>query len=107
MTLDELDAARDWMMLLGRKTAQEKIASVLLIFARRNASLVNGSLRDGMAFDLPVTREVMADYLGLTIETVSRQVTALKKARLIELQGTRHVTIPRIKALRDAAGEDG
>ncbi len=38
MTLDELDAAREWMLLLGRKTAREKIASLLAIIARRDAS---------------------------------------------------------------------
>lgn len=106
MTLDELDAAREWMTLLGRKTAREKIASVLLIFARRDAALSKASMKDGMAFDLPVTREVIADYLGLTIETVSRQITALKKQKLILLEGTRHVVIPDIEILREESGDD-
>ncbi|MGB0496992.1 MAG: transcriptional regulator FnrL [Rubricella sp.] len=106
MTLDELDAAREWMTLLGRKTAREKIASVLLIFARRSAALTKDDLRDGITFDLPVTREVIADYLGLTIETVSRQISALKKEGLITLSGTRHVTIPDIEALRAECGDD-
>jgi CRP/FNR family transcriptional regulator len=106
MTLDELDAARDWMVLLGRKTAQEKIASFLVILARRAAALENARPRDGLSFDLPLTREAVADYLGLTIETVSRQITALRKAGLIELTETRHVRVPNYLALLDAAGED-
>ena len=39
MTLDELDAAREWMLLLGRKTAREKVASLILLMARRDAAL--------------------------------------------------------------------
>ena len=57
-------------------------------------------------FDLPLTREEMADYLGLTLETVSRQITALKKDGLIELEGNRNVTIPDFDALLDQTGDD-
>ncbi|MGB0905797.1 MAG: helix-turn-helix domain-containing protein, partial [Mangrovicoccus sp.] len=106
MTLDELDAAREWMLLLGRKTAREKIASLLAIIARRDASL-NLRATDGrLVFDLPLTREAMADYLGLTLETVSRQMTALRKAGVIEMEGKRHITIPDIQALIDETGDD-
>jgi CRP/FNR family transcriptional regulator len=72
MTLDELDAAREWMLILGRKNAREKIASLLAILARREASLHLTTVGSATAFDLPLTREAMADYLGLTLETVSR-----------------------------------
>jgi CRP/FNR family transcriptional regulator len=106
MTLDELDSAREWMLLLGRKTAREKIASLLSIIARRDASL---SLKQGskrLVFDLPLTREEMADYLGLTLETVSRQISALRKDNVISLEGKRHVTIEDFDALQEAAGDD-
>jgi CRP/FNR family transcriptional regulator, anaerobic regulatory protein len=106
MTLDELDAAREWMLLLGRKTAREKIASLVLIIARRDAAL---HLRRGsgkMAIDLPLTREEMADYLGLTLETVSRQISALRKDGVIELEGNRHVRIPDMDCLMVEAGDD-
>ncbi|MGO4852638.1 transcriptional regulator FnrL [Phaeovulum sp. W22_SRMD_FR3] len=106
MTLDELDAAREWMLLLGRKTAREKIASLLAIIARRDASLKVSAVRGRMSFDLPLTREAMADYLGLTLETVSRQVSALKRDGVIELDGKRHVTIPDIDRLLQEAGDD-
>ncbi|MEM6356703.1 MAG: helix-turn-helix domain-containing protein, partial [Pseudomonadota bacterium] len=55
---------------------------------------------------LPITREAMADYLGLTIETVSRQFTSLRKEGIIALEGTRTVRVPDFLALLDTAGED-
>lgn len=106
MTLDELDAAREWMLVLGRKTAREKIASLLSIIARRDASLSPNGLVGPMVFDLPLTREAMADYLGLTLETVSRQMSALKKDGVILLEGKRHVTIPDLSRLLEEAGDD-
>jgi len=106
MTLDELDAAREWMLLLGRKTAREKIASLIAIIARRDAALTKHDPGKPFTFDLPMTREAMADYLGLTLETVSRQVSALKKAGVIELAGKRQITIPDFGRLMDETGDD-
>ena len=106
MTLDELDAAREWMLLLGRKTAREKIASLLAIIARRDASLKLKPAQGKFAFGLPLTREAMSDYLGLTLETVSRQMSALKRDRVIELEGKRHVIIPDFDRLLEEAGDD-
>lgn len=106
MTLDELDAAREWMLVLGRKTAREKIASLLAIIARRNATLHLAGTGGPMVFDLPLTREAMADYLGLTLETVSRQISALKKDGVIQLEGKRHVTVPDFDRLMLEAGDD-
>ena len=106
MTLDELDAAREWMLLLGRKTAREKIASLIAIMARRDASLNLRKPGGPMVVDLPLTREEMADYLGLTLETVSRQISALKKDGIIHLEGKRHVTIPDFDLLLEEAGDD-
>lgn len=104
MTLDELDSAREWMVLLGRKSAQEKLASFFVMAARRALRLERKRPIDGMLLELPLTREDMADFLGLTIETVSRQVGALKKAGVIELIDARHLHIPDWGALVDAAG---
>lgn len=106
MTLDELDAAREWMLVLGRKTAREKIASLLSIIARRDASLNQSGVDGALVFDLPLTREAMADYLGLTLETVSRQISALKRDGVIHLEGKRHVTIPDMCRLMEEAGDD-
>jgi len=106
MMLDELDAAREWMLLLGRKTAREKIASLIAIIARRDVSLKLKAAKGALVFDLPLTREEMADYLGLTLETVSRQISALKRDEVILLEGKRHVTIPDFDRLLEEAGDD-
>ena len=106
MTLDELDAAREWMLLLGRKTAREKIASLLAIIARRDATLKLKTAKGVVAFELPLTREEMSDYLGLTLETVSRQMSALKRDAVIDLEGKRRVLIPDFNRLVEETGDD-
>lgn len=106
MTLDELDAAREWMLLLGRKTAREKISSLLAIIGQRSTSFSGKGTRTTLEFDLPLTREAMGDYLGLTIETVSRQITALKKSGVIDLDGKRHIRVPDFQRLLAEAGDD-
>ncbi|WP_207623713.1 transcriptional regulator FnrL [Rhodobacter calidifons] len=106
MTLDELDAAREWMLLLGRKTAREKIASLIAIIARRDAALQRKRTPVALSVDLPLTREEMADYLGLTLETVSRQISALKRDGVISLEGNRRVMIADIDRLMEEAGDD-
>lgn len=106
MTLDELDAAREWMLVLGRKTAREKIASLLSIIARRDVTLNLVTGHSQVVFDLPLTREAMADYLGLTLETVSRQISALKRDGVILLEGKRRITVPDMDRLLEEAGDD-
>jgi len=105
MTLDELDAAREWMLVLGRKSAREKIASLLHMIAVRMASLKSGETA-AATFTLPITRETMANYLGLTIETVSRQMSALKKDGLIAFVDRRDISVPDLDDLRAETGED-
>lgn len=105
MTLDELDAARDWMLLLGRKSAREKVGSFLMILARRAAQLAKRSVRAPVPFAIPLSRESIAEYLGLTVETVSRQMTALRKDGVIELHGARSAVVTDLPALATLAGE--
>lgn len=107
-TLDELDAARDWMLLLGRKSAAEKVASFLLLLARRSliADCPNGDAAKIARFDLSLTRADMADYLGLTTETISRQLTRLKAAEIIKMIDMRTIEVPRLSALAEAAGQE-
>lgn len=77
-TLRSLERAQDHMLLLGRKTAQEKIATFLLDMAKRISA-------DAARFELPMQRTDIADHLGLTIETVSRTLTQFARSGMIEL----------------------
>ena len=90
------------MLMLGRKTAEEKVASFLLDMS---VHLAPEAVQGGRAvtFDLPLTRAQIADVLGLTIETVSRQMTRLKRAGLIDLPAGRLVTIRDRDALEERA----
>ncbi len=77
-TLRNLQRAQDHMLLLGRKTAQEKLATFLLDMAGRLSE-------DDEHFELPMQRSDIADHLGLTIETVSRTLTQFTRSGLIRL----------------------
>lgn len=105
-TLAELDRTRSWMMLLGRKTAPEKIATFLLEMSERLAEQGCKPLTHGPAkhFTLPFSRQQVADVLGLTIETVSRQFTKLKAEGVIDLPARRDVAILDRAALVAIAG---
>lgn len=105
MTLDELDAAREWMTLLGRKSARERVASLVLMMARRDSALVRAEPKSGQRVALRLTRQAMADYLGLTIETVSRQFGALSRDELLSLGSHRTIEILDLDGLEYAAGE--
>ena len=83
----ELAAAQQQMLLLGRKTARERVATFFSQLAERQGA------DEGAVVDLPMTRTDIADHLGLTIETVSRSIASLRKAGLIALPDLRHVRI--------------
>ncbi len=100
-TLNELQLARDWMVLLGRKTARERVATFVLHVAGK---MRNHGCHGAIGFDLPLGRGDIADHIGLTIETVSRQITQLRKDGIIDMQGARHVLSCDMDALRDASG---
>jgi CRP/FNR family transcriptional regulator len=104
-TLAELDRTRTWMLLLARKSAEEKIATFLLDMserlARPDAHGANGPLD---RFDLPFSRQQIGDVLGVTIETVSRQMTRLGREGVIDLPTRRAVEILDRAELRAIAG---
>jgi CRP/FNR family transcriptional regulator len=103
-TLQALGDARGRMLTLARKSAEEKIAGFLVdMAARAGATGCRASAGGPMTFDLPLTRGQIADVLGLTIETVSRQMTRLKAAGVIGLPGGRSVTISDPGALESRA----
>jgi CRP/FNR family transcriptional regulator len=99
-TLRELDEARDWMVTLGRKTAAEKVASFVYLIA----SHIDPTQVAVASFDLPLSRADIADFLGLTIETVSRQFSRLKADGVIEIENYRQVCVPDLARLRIRCG---
>jgi CRP/FNR family transcriptional regulator len=106
-TLSALNASRDWMLLLGRKTADERVASLFLMLAERE---INAGCMPAPAgpvhFSLPISRTDIADFLGLTIETVSRQIQRLKKLGILVFDGQRNVSVPAMAALRHQAEQE-
>ncbi len=88
----QLAASDRMLLLLGRKTAAERLASFLISFA--------GPAPDGStSVFLPMSRADIADYLGLTIETVSRLVTRFRTARWIRLLDAHTISITNLQAL--------
>ncbi len=85
----ELITAQDQMLLLGRKTAVEKIASFLV--AQAADAVARGG--DGGSIYLPMTRADIGDYLGLTTETVSRVFKPLKEHGIVSLRQQKYVVI--------------
>lgn len=100
-TLRELDEARDWMVTLGRKTAAEKVASFLCLIA---SHATPDQDKPRASFDLPLSRADIGDFLGLTIETVSRQMSKFKADGVIGIENYRHVTVPDLARLRVQCG---
>lgn len=98
VTLAQLGKAHDRMMLLGRKTAEEKLASFLLEMLEHAA--------DPKVVDLSMSRTDIADYLGLTIETVSRTFSMLKRDGAIALPSAQHVMILDRAALEEMSGDE-
>lgn len=97
--MHELAAAQKQMLLLGRKTARERLASFLLDLPARDPMRPS---RDNRV-RLPMTRAEMADYLGLTIETVSRELTKLKNAQVIQALSLHEIEVERPDRLQELA----
>lgn len=100
--MQQLDAARDWMLLLGRKTAQERVATLILHCAEKTAEDGCAGVADlsGFELELPLSRTEMADYLGLTLETVGRMIKRLEQAGVLEIRKGRGLSIKDGEALR-------
>jgi CRP/FNR family transcriptional regulator, anaerobic regulatory protein len=94
----ELQEAHDWMLTLGRKTATEKVAAFLHFVATR-INPESAEATSPLLIDLPLNRSDIADFLGLTIETVSRQITKLRTAGVIVVVNNRTIEIPDVQKL--------
>lgn len=93
--IHDLDQAREWMLLLGRKTALERVATLLMLCAERMGVQSDSGKSDEncLSFQLPLSRTEMAEFLGLTLETVSRMLRRLAEAGIIAIGRGRGVTI--------------
>ena len=91
LTARQLGRVRDHMLVLGKKGAAERVVAFLLEMAARG--------HPGDALHLPMSRTDIADYLGLTIETVSRCFSRLGRSHAIELEGARRVTLCNLRPL--------
>jgi CRP/FNR family transcriptional regulator len=101
---NDLAATRDLLMTTGHRSACERVAAFLLALSQRNER--NGG--SAHVIDLPMTRSDIADFLGLTVETVSRTITKMKTRRLIDLPQCARIHLRDIEALQALAeGDDG
>jgi CRP/FNR family transcriptional regulator len=107
-TLNEVDAAREWMLVLGRKTAEEKVASLILLMAQRlcPGSMATAREERVWRFDLPLSRTEIAEYLGLRIETISRQLGRLRDMGVIDTEGGRALAVRSMTRLEQLAGKE-
>ncbi len=96
LTVAGLQRSQDHVLMLGRKSARERVVGLLIDLAERV-----GAQRE---LDVPMSRQDMADYLGLTIETVSRTLTQLQADGVIALPSTRHIVLCDRGALRRLHG---
>ncbi|RVL53749.1 helix-turn-helix domain-containing protein [Sinorhizobium meliloti] len=92
LALTGMARAQQHLLVIGRQCAVERIAAFLVDLCERQGG--------GRQLRLPMSRQDIADYLGLTIETVSRVVTKLKERSLIALRDARTIDIVRLEALR-------
>jgi CRP/FNR family nitrogen fixation transcriptional regulator len=93
LALRDLVRAQEHLLVLGRQSARERVAAFLLDMAERQGGLET--------FDLPMSRTDIGDYLGLTIETVSRVISQLRAKGIVRLKSLRTIEILKPNALRD------
>ncbi len=103
LAINELAAAQQQMVLLGRKTAAERFASFIIALAARHERTTGGPAR---FVSLPMSRSDIADYLGLTKETVSRVLALLKQRRLVRLEAIDRIEILDRAGLEQVAAGD-
>lgn len=98
-SLRAIDRSREKSVLLGRKTAQERIATFLTSIAER----IGEPIGESISLTLPMSRREIADSLGLTIETVSRNLTELRETNLISVSGRSQIIILDVQRMRELA----
>jgi CRP/FNR family transcriptional regulator len=98
----EMRAAQDQVIRLGRTGADERVATFLLDAARHAGACITAPVE----IEVPFGRLDIADYLGLTVETISREISKLKHEGLISTNGPHRITLKRMRRLREIARMD-
>jgi CRP/FNR family transcriptional regulator, anaerobic regulatory protein len=98
-TCRTMTAAQDQIIRLGRTGADERVATFLLEVAQRGGTM----MRAPVEVDLPFGRLDVADYLGLTVETISREISKLKRDGLISTNGPHRIVLRDVRRLREIA----
>lgn len=97
--LQQVEAMQNHCMMLGRNSARDRIAAFLSLFGLR----IGASVGRYITFDLPMPRADIADYLGLSVETVSRSLTELRLAKLIAIENVTHFVLLQPQYLKELA----
>ena len=98
---NELAQAQDHLLILGRKSAKERLATVLLMMSERIGHKEN----DGWLIELPMSRLDLADYIGMTIETVSRTFSQLDRDGVLERPSVSAILLPDLAILASLTGD--
>ncbi len=107
--LCELEASHDWVLLLQGCSAYQRVAGFLRLLVKRAQAEGSDGPEQAVRFTLPLSRAEIAGFLGITIETVSRQMTLMRKAAVIALppsRDSREVIVPNLALLSAHAERD-
>jgi CRP/FNR family transcriptional regulator len=105
--MEQLDQARQWILALGQKSAEEKVATFILwLWQQQCRQAVIADTDDDLVINCPFTRGEIAEFLGMTLETASRQITRLRTKCVIRLPGVRWIEITDLQALRKLAEQE-
>lgn len=97
---ERLLGMQDHLVMLGRQAAKQRVAAFLAKLAERSEA------EEGETFDVPMSRQEIADYLGLTIETVCRSLSDLKRGHIIEIPAAHEIVINNTEALEAVVESD-
>jgi len=101
--LDELDAARDWMVLLGSRTVTQRLAIFLMMLYRRKGSDPTNA---GSLVQMPISAADRAGYLATTRETFTRITQTIKQKGVVQFHGRQHFEVLNVQQLVRMAGQD-
>jgi len=104
--LDELDAVREWAAITNGHTTMQRVATLLYVFSRRskNQHLESGAPSD-FVVHMPLSRRDIADYLGTTPETLSRNIQTLARGKVIRIMNAKHFELLNVSELIRQSGE--